>query len=334
MSDKLMRLAPKRPELGTDLPGDRIERLIHFARLAPSTHNSQPWKFTADGGVVNLFADFSRWLKAADPERRELYLSLGCALETLLIAGDYEGLGVDLRYFPVPSDDAHICRAKFGAGAAKRENSAARLLLAVPKRHTSHRLFDKARRIDAHELQLFSEAADGEYAAFHLLRTEQERGDLLALLTEVESELFHDKAYRADLVRWAGSGASGTDWLKAKLAQYKVEHAASAKLVQGDADLLASSPVIAILSTARQDRLHEVLAGQAYARAVLFAENQGLRSQPFSAFTATEHARTTVARIANLGPRHPQLVVRLGAAESESARAPRRALGEVMVKGS
>ena len=334
MADKLMRIAPTQPELGTNLPGDQAERLIHFAHLAPSTHNSQPWKFGANGRVIDLFADFSRWLQAADPERRELYLSVGCALETLLIAGDYEGLGVDLRYFPTPSDEAHVCRAEFSAQVARRENSAARLLLAAPKRHTSHRLFDKARQVAEHDLQLLSETADGEDVAFHLLRAETERSELSALLSDVESELFRDKAYRADLVRWVGSGAGAQDWLKAKFVQYKVEHAAPAKLAQTDAALLASAPVVAVLSTARQDRHHWVLAGQAYARAVLFAETHGLRSQPFSAFTANERARTAVARIANLGERHPQLVIRLGSAEPESSRAPRRALHDVMVKAS
>lgn len=332
MSDKLMRIAPQRPEFGLELPSDTLERLIYFARVAPSAHNSQPWKFVAEGNAVDLFADFSYWLKAADPDRRELYLSLGCALETLLIAGDYEGLGVEVRYFPLPTDDGYICRAQFKPGAPKRENSAAALLHAVPKRHTSHRLFEKGPPIGERELAILGGAVDGEEVALHFAQSEQDRSALIDLFVDVEAELFDDEAYRADLARWIGSGATGQAWLKAKLVQFAREHSPAEKLAQTDTDRLMSAPVFAVLSTAHNRRIDQVRAGQAYARAALIAENHGLRNQPFSALTANERAREAVQRIANLGNRHPQLVFRLGHAEPESSRTPRRPLPDIMVK--
>ena len=52
------------------LPPDPLARLVYYARLAPSSHNSQPWKFVVGASEIDVFADLSRWLKVSDPSRR------------------------------------------------------------------------------------------------------------------------------------------------------------------------------------------------------------------------------------------------------------------------
>ena len=50
--------------------------VVARAIWAPSVHNSQPWRFTADDGQqLSLHADTSRRLAAADPDGRELMIS-------------------------------------------------------------------------------------------------------------------------------------------------------------------------------------------------------------------------------------------------------------------
>ena len=56
---------------------DRLSFLLRYAILAPSSHNSQPWKFNVTKDEILVFADKSRWLQVADADQRELYLSLG-----------------------------------------------------------------------------------------------------------------------------------------------------------------------------------------------------------------------------------------------------------------
>ena len=67
------------------LPSHWLSRLVYYARLAPSTHNTQPWKFVIGRREIDVFVDESRWLRVADPFRRELHISLGCAIESLRI---------------------------------------------------------------------------------------------------------------------------------------------------------------------------------------------------------------------------------------------------------
>ncbi len=42
--------------------------LIRFATLAPSGHNTQPWKFTINENSIQICPDLSRCLPVVDPD--------------------------------------------------------------------------------------------------------------------------------------------------------------------------------------------------------------------------------------------------------------------------
>ena len=60
--------------------------LLDSAILAPSGHNSQPWKFKMGDDCIMVMPDFSRRLYAVDPRNREIFISVGCAVENICIA--------------------------------------------------------------------------------------------------------------------------------------------------------------------------------------------------------------------------------------------------------
>lgn len=68
------------------------ELLIRKAILAPSGHNAQAWKFSVtDNNDIIISPDFSRSLPVIDPKNRELYISLGCAVENISIFAESIG---------------------------------------------------------------------------------------------------------------------------------------------------------------------------------------------------------------------------------------------------
>ncbi|MEW5961151.1 MAG: twin-arginine translocation signal domain-containing protein, partial [Chloroflexota bacterium] len=59
--------------------------LIRYATLAANGHNTQPWKFAVKENEIEIQPDYTRRLPVVDPHDRELWISLGCALENLLV---------------------------------------------------------------------------------------------------------------------------------------------------------------------------------------------------------------------------------------------------------
>src|SRR5690242_4716936 len=65
---------------------DRLRAALGYAVLAPSSHNTQPWRFALREDSVEVYADRSRALRVVDPDGRELAISCGAALFHLRLA--------------------------------------------------------------------------------------------------------------------------------------------------------------------------------------------------------------------------------------------------------
>jgi hypothetical protein len=79
------------------IPEDVFLKIVRRAVKAPSGHNTQPWLFTKEVNGICIMPDFTRALPTADPENRELYISLGCAAETVMIAARFYGYKAKLN---------------------------------------------------------------------------------------------------------------------------------------------------------------------------------------------------------------------------------------------
>jgi len=87
--------------------GHLIERnalnreLVRYATLAPSSHNTQCWKFEVGDRHVSTVPDFTRRLQAVDSDDHHLFVSLGCATENLVQAARANGLRGNVRLDPL-----------------------------------------------------------------------------------------------------------------------------------------------------------------------------------------------------------------------------------------
>jgi len=75
-------------------------KILHYASLAGSSHNSQPWKAEVyRNDSILVFADTSRLLHVVDPKGIELYISAGAFIENLDIAANAFGYKTDITLF-------------------------------------------------------------------------------------------------------------------------------------------------------------------------------------------------------------------------------------------
>lgn len=118
------------PEKGS--VNEQLKFLLGFAILAPSGHNSQPWEFKIKNNSIEFWANKDRSLGKSDPEGRQTLISLGCALENLLIAADYYGYKTETKYFP-ENDSSLIVSVYFEKPGATKNNPN-HLIFSIPKR--------------------------------------------------------------------------------------------------------------------------------------------------------------------------------------------------------
>lgn len=71
---------------------EQLKFLLRYGILAANSHNSQPWIFEIKKSKIIIYPDNKRSLKIADPKKRELWISLGCVVENLILAGEHFGL--------------------------------------------------------------------------------------------------------------------------------------------------------------------------------------------------------------------------------------------------
>ena len=90
-----------------------IERAVELACRAPSLHNSQPWRWVADGAVLHLFADPARIGRHTDSTGREVTISCGAVLDHLRIAMAAAGWQAAIDRFPDPSNRNHLACDEF-----------------------------------------------------------------------------------------------------------------------------------------------------------------------------------------------------------------------------
>jgi nitroreductase len=309
----------------------RLAFLLRYAILAPSSHNTQPWKFAVSRDEIAIFVNKDRWLRVADPDQRELYTSVGCALENLFIAAEHFGYGHQVTYFPEAANQKLVATVEFLPGHRASSFRSPELFDAISVRHTNHKPYDPQPLPEALLGRLRACVVE-EGISLHLTGDLEIKRKADKLVNRADAIQFADAAFREELSHWIGEGAFGTPWLLAKLAQLALANLDLGKhTAKKDGQLLLGAPVFGILCAKENDRLSQVKVGQVFERIYLTATALGIRLQPMSQLTAAPEIRVELAHLIPEKDTFPQQPFRLGYAKPEPSHTPRRPLEEVMV---
>jgi nitroreductase len=316
----------------TDFPhtSNRVAQfryLTRYAMLAPSSHNTQPWKFATRNYRLLILADPSRWLHAADPDGRELYISIGCALENLLIAAAHFGYGCEVDYFPSEDHPDAVARIAL-VPATRMPLHHPELFDAITTRATSRRPYDSRPLLDDH-VRLLQSCCEPEID-LELRGDEAIKSAVHELVRWADEKQYARPDYRRELGHWIGQGAFGSSWPVAKIGQAVVSTFNVARLAaRADARALQSAPLVGLLSSALDDRLSQVRVGQVFERVALTATRLSIQLQPVSQIVEVRTLRGLVADLFGVTKAYPQHLFRVGYSQPAIPRSPRRKLEEV-----
>lgn len=317
------------PVRGTER--EQLAFLLRYAVLAPSSHNTQPWRFRIAGSELLVSGDRDRWLKVADRDRRELFISLGCALENLLVAAEHFGFGTDVTYDPSGGRDLLAAVVRLVPGGPPSGLRGEDLFRAIGVRHTNHRTYAARALPPQVTARLRACCVPGEGVALFLTGDPEIKRRVHGLVVHADAVQFADPAWRKELGYWIGQGAFGAPWLVAKVSQLAVTHLdLGQKTARADSQALLSAPLVGVISSTRNDREAQVRAGQLFERICLTATHLGVALQPMSQIVQLADAKAALASLLPGDLGSPQQPFRLGYAEPEKEHTPRRRLEEVL----
>lgn len=313
--------------IDTDFPfeaqaKDQLSFLLKFAILAPSSHNTQPWRFRLTDDYVDLLADRTRALPVVDPHDRELTISCGAALDHLEVAAKNYGRKLLIELGNKSASLDRLARIRMNANRSV-EDSCNDIFEAIPKRRTTRMKFEDKPIPD--ELAERCESIAFEFGVELVLISDGAiRAKVAELVAEGDHIQFADPRFRKELASWVHSrrksskdGMSGDAFgmpdILSSLGAFVIRTFDIGKGIgAGDKKkIVDGSPMLAIISTSNDDVQYWMDTGRALSRILLTLTAAGASASYLNQPIEVESLRQRLRQTAGCKG-IPQLLLRLG----------------------
>ncbi len=342
----------------TNWRGDDVHptwNLVRAAILAANAHNAQPWIFHVTDRSLSLFADQARNLGSMDPLRREMYISLGCAVENLCLAAPANGFEANVQLMPRVQDPSHA--AEIDLSGIKSQHSA--LYEAIPLRHTDRSAYSRERPIEPDVLGALSALQSSPDTKVTWFSSPELRARVGKQTVDATQAIMDDTQMSLSSARWFRSSwaevqehrdgitmdAQGMNWmmtLLAKMAPALTERQADGYWLQSVRDTqTVSAAAYGVISISNfPDRSQLIEAGRLWQRLHLAAITMGLAMQPLNQIVertdreAEENLTPSfgdgLQALVGSGPWRGVFIFRTGYPLEEALPSPRRSLDQVL----
>ncbi|KVT41258.1 Acg family FMN-binding oxidoreductase [Burkholderia ubonensis] len=317
----------------------KLKSLLRHAVLAPSSHNSQPWRFIIDGNSVAVCADRLRALPVVDPFDRELIISCGAALFNFRVALNHAGFAHTISTFPSDIDPDLLALVRV-CDDGYSDASLGELFDAIPIRVTTRAPFESVPVPSELQSQLVAAGA-AEGADVACIDSIARRARIAELIAEADREQFADPRFRRELASWIDprrlvdgmpAFAAGVPALLDYATPLVTSAVRTFDLGNGLAamhhQLVGASPLLVGIATARDDREAWLAAGQALERVLLVSARAGFTASYLNQPIEMAGLRKHLAEMLGVDG-EPQLLLRVGRGP-HTRNSPRRPLDEVV----
>jgi hypothetical protein len=297
----------------------QLRELVRYATLAPSSHNTQCWKFQLEDRTISILPDLSRRCSVVDPDDHHLYVSLGCAAENLIQAAQAQGLSAKCT-FDASGDGAVRIALEPGPAIVTP------LFEAIPHRQCTRSAYD-GKPLSLEDIKLLEMAGTGDGVRVMMLTERAAMETVLDYVVQGNTAQMTNPAFMQELKSWIrfndreatqkGDGLSGRTtgnppiprWLGNLLSQLlfraQPENEKNTRYIR-------SSAGIAVFVSDVDDKAHWVEAGRCYERFALQATALGIRNAFVNQPVEEASLRPNFARAVGLKSGRPDLVVRFG----------------------
>ena len=308
-----------------------------WAILAPSGHNSQPWKLRQHDNVVEVRADRSKRLPVVDPNDRELIMS--CAALTTHLELALAGLNrvSQTDWLPPDGSPDMVARVKvLGKGTPTTDDLT--LFKAIPFRVTNRAPF-RPLQIGV-EVLLTAKHLVESHGAHLTFLTGETRAATADLIAQGDRTQMADKTFRHELASWVHHNHSdhlegmrgygfGVGDLTSHVGPTIIRTFDAGKgQAARDHQLATESPVLVLIETDGDEPIDWICAGRAVDVLLLHLTARGCAASFLNQPIEVPALRAKLA--ATVGSeRHPQLLLRVGEPITKQPHSPRRPLTSI-----
>lgn len=315
--------------------------LVRYATLAASGHNTQPWRFRIGPEDIAISPDTARRTPVVDPDDHHLYVSLGCALENLVLAAGASGQATNVAV----SDDGQTGASVRLSGTFAPGADDTAMFEAIPRRQSCRALYD-GKPVAAEDLVRLKTASQVPGVDLVLLTERPEIDAVRDLVIAGNDVQMADPAFMRELKDWlrfspkrareTGDGlyaaASGNPALPEWLGRTAFDLVFKASAENDKyARQMDSSAGIAVFSAISEGPAGWMSVGRACQRFCLMATALGLKTAFVNQPVEVADLRPELAAISGLGARRPDLVLRFGRTSQMLPFSARRPVEAVLV---
>jgi hypothetical protein len=310
------------------------EELVRCATLAPSSHNTQCWKFALEDKAISILPDLSRRCPAVDPDDHHVFVTLGCATENLVQAALAHGFRAECS-FDAARDAVRLTLAPVTPEVSPLFN-------AIHARQCTRGDYD-GKPLSTAELGLLERAGTSNGVRMLLWTDRPGMERVLDYVVAANTAQMADPAFVKELKSWIRfngpaavrtqdglfSMASGSPSIPTWLGERAFGWFYTPK---GESDKYArqvrSSSGIAVFVSPVADKAHWIEVGRCYERFALQATALGIRNAFLNQPVEVRSIRPQFASEIGLKDQRPDLVVRFGRGPTmpSSLRRPVRAV--------
>lgn len=304
----------------SDPPSNQMVELVRFATLAANSHNTQPWKFAIKENVIEIHPDYTRHLPAVDPHDRELWISLGCALENLLLAAQKLGYAPEVVY----PDSQDFIRINLTADTPQ----SSLLFDAIPQRQCTRSKYS-GQPVAIGDFDQLQNLPSEPGVGLHFITNPTKMESVVEYVNQGNLAQFADKAFMDELIAWIRfnkkeaftsydglySASAGNPQTPRWLGRMFVAGTKPQRQADSDAKKMHSSAGAIIITSISEDKTSWVRTGQVCERMTLQMTALKIRSAFLNQPIEVTELRGQFQSTMGLGSSLPQLLLRFGYAE-------------------
>ena len=324
--------------------GQELTELVRLATLAPSGHNTQPWRFAVSPNEIRIYPDLTRRVPVVDPDNRELWISLGGALENLITAAEHAGYQTETTYsLDNATDDYISVSLKKISGKPVGQSL---LFNAIPVRQSTRNEYD-GKPVATADLKKL-EAMATETGVTPVLFTGAAMEPMLEYLNAGNDRQLTDDRFKRELTDWIrfsdGEAIEKLDGLASRASGNPSVPRWAVNLFIGsvlnpkaqskkDAGFVRSSSGLMLFVSVKNDKAAWIETGRASERYALLATAMNIKNAYLNQPCEVPALRAQVQTYLNLNGAFPQVLFRFGHGPA-MPQSLRRPVGQVLMVAS